>query len=417
MSSAHAEPIDTGNFRLLWTITFGFRNILEWPTAIQRVAFLLIAASGEFLAATRLFGWLVEKAACGAYLLLRALTPHAAPDLDREPPRNGLRVLVWATALAAIVISLGGNAIFTWRAGTFFGSEPQRFYYIQDSHNLIMYAFVAPIYMAASAAIIYCALGSFSLTARTFYQSEPQHRIWAVAKLGLVLSGIVLIAGLVQVNYYQDNIMGLPDMDPRSLKRDCINRIFWFVELGSGTDGAKVLRLNSAGVYYLCMQFCHMAVVAAAIWLLVTAMFTLYRLGLILTPGFLASNGGAEPVRAKLKRFSLLEVSAKWLALILTVHIAIWGDSCLKGGGNIRSMAMVLLALQFFVLATPRLLIEYRLLKCALVDRAEIGPEIAWPDLVDQRDKVKSTVVSGMHFLVQLALFMLAIKLFEIAFG
>ena len=74
-------------------------------------------------------------------------------------------------------------------------------------------------------------------------------------------------------------------------------------------------------------------------------------------------------------------------------------------------MAMVLLALQFFVLATPRLLIEYRLLRCAAVDAPSTSSNVVWPDLIDQRDKVKSTVVSCVHFLVQLALFMLAIRL------
>ena len=51
-----------------------------------------------------------------------------------------------------MVISLGGNALFTWLAGTFSGDDPRRYYYAHDTHNLIMYAVVAPAYMAASAA-------------------------------------------------------------------------------------------------------------------------------------------------------------------------------------------------------------------------------------------------------------------------
>ena len=280
-----------------------------------------------------------------------------------------------------------------------------------------MYAFVAPVYLAASASIIYCALSSFSFTGRTAYQSDPPDRMRAIVRLALVLSGVVLLAGSVQVNYYNDNIMGLAAADPASLKPKCRDRIFWFVEEISGGNGVKVLRLNSAGVYYLCMQFCHMAVVAAAVWFIATYMFTLYRLGLVLTPEFLARNGGAAPVRAKLTRFTLLEVSAKWLALILTVHIYIWRHSCLEGSGNIRVMAMALLALGLFVLATPRLLIEYRLLKCAAVDHDTIDLDLDWPDLIDQRDKLMSTVVSSAHFVVQLALAILITQVFTIAFG
>ena len=362
---------------------------------------------------------LVNALARSASFLLTLLTPQAAADLDNEPERNRLRTLVWATALAGVVISLGGNGIFTWHAGTFSGDDPRRYYYAHDVHNLVLYAFVAPAYLAASAAIIYCALSSFSLTDRTANQSDLPGRVWPVLRLGLVLSWIVLLAGLVQVNYYEDNIMGL-GKDAKSLKEAC-RRAFWFVEEISGGDGVKTLRLNSAGVYYLCMQFCHMAIVAAAVWLVVTAMFTLYPLGLKLTPGFLARSGGVEPVRAKLERFSLLEVSAKWLSLILWVHIYIWGHSCLKGEQNIQVMHMALLALGFFVLATPRLFIEYRLLKCAAIDRGNIDPAIKWPDLIDQRDKVKSTVVSCAHFVVQLVAALLLGKyivgLITIVFG
>ena len=327
MSSAQTTPVHPGNFLLLRRTAFGFRSLLDWPTALQRALFFAIASAGEYLAETRLFGGLVSGLARGARFLLTLLTPQAAADLDNEPPRDGLRILIWATALAAIVISLGGNAYFTLRAGTFFGDDPHRYYYSRDVHNLVMYAFVAPVYLAASASIIYCALSSFSFTGRTAYQSDPPDRMRAIVRLASVLSGVVLLAGSVQVNYYNDNIMGLAAADPASLKPKCRDRIFWFVEEISGGNGVKVLRLNSAGVYYLCMQFCHMAVVAAAVWFIATYMFTLYRLGLVLTPEFLARNGGAAPVRAKLTRFTLLEVSAKWLALILTVHIYIWRDT------------------------------------------------------------------------------------------
>ena len=78
---------------------------------------------------------------------------------------------------------------------------------------------------------------------------------------------------------------------------------------------------------------------------------------------------------------------------------------------------MALLALQFFVLATPRLLIEYRLLKCAAITPTNSASEIQWPDLIDQRDKIMSISVSCAHFLVQLALALLISKLLTIAVG
>jgi hypothetical protein len=78
---------------------------------------------------------------------------------------------------------------------------------------------------------------------------------------------------------------------------------------------------------------------------------------------------------------------------------------------------MFLLALGFFMLATPRLLIEYRLLKCAAADRTNLDSTIEWPDLVDQRDKFKATLVSGIHFMVQLTLGLLIAKLITIALG
>jgi hypothetical protein len=165
------------------------------------------------------------------------------------------------------------------------------------------------------------------------------------------------------------------------------------------------------------MQFCHMAVIAAAVWFMITGMFTLYRLGLDMTPDYLARNGGVEPVRARLRRFTLLEISGKWLALILMIHIYIWRDSCLKGEHNIRVTAMFLLALSLFVLATPRLLIEYRLLNCASAEPGSLERGVEWPDIVDQRDKLMSTIVSCVHFAVQITLALLIAKLITIAIG
>jgi hypothetical protein len=402
------DPAD--NYQLFERTSFGFRSIIGWPTAVQRVTFFAIASAGEFLLAMRLIGWLVQGLAQSVAALLTLLTPHAAANLENEPPRHGLRILVWATLLAAFVTSLGGNAAFTWMADTLIGDDPKRYYYLHDGHNLVLYAFVTPIYMAASAAVIYCALSSLTVTGGATFP------VWPVLRLGFVLSWMVLLAGVVQVNYFRDNIMGVAMAEPASLEAQCRDRVFWFLESMPLASG-KIVRLNSAGIYYLCMQFCHMAVIAAAVWFAITAMFTLYRFGLRLTPEYLARNGGAEPVRERLKRFTLLELSAKCLTLILTVHIYIWRDSCLKGDQNIRVTAMFLLALGFFMLATPRLLIEYRLLKCAAADRTNLDSTIEWPDLVDQRDKFKATLVSGIHFMVQLTLGLLIAKLITIALG
>jgi hypothetical protein len=391
---------------------------MQWPSAVQRAVFFGVASIGEYLAATRLFGWLVNGAAAAAAFVLTLLTPQAAPDLEGEPPRYGLRILVFATIFAGLVISLGGNAVFTWLQGTFSGADARRYYYSQDTHNLILYAFVAPAYMAASASIVYCALSLFSLTGRTLAGGGPPGRIWPVLRLGLVLSWIVLLSGFVQVNYFNDNIMGLARADPGTLKEVCRDRVFWFVnEVVSENGRTRSLSLNAAGVYYLCMQFCHMAVIAAAVWFMITGMFTLYRLGLDMTPDYLARNGGVEPVRARLRRFTLLEISGKWLALILMIHIYIWRDSCLKGEHNIRVTAMFLLALSLFVLATPRLLIEYRLLKCASAEPGSLERGVEWPDIVDQRDKLMSTIVSCVHFAVQITLALLIAKLITIAIG
>jgi hypothetical protein len=78
---------------------------------------------------------------------------------------------------------------------------------------------------------------------------------------------------------------------------------------------------------------------------------------------------------------------------------------------------MFLLAFGFFMLATPRLLIEYRLLKCAAVERSVVDARLEWPDLVDQRDKFTSTIISSIHFAVQLTLGLLIAKLITIALG
>jgi hypothetical protein len=405
------------NLQLFSKTDFGFGSVVLWPTAVSRVAFFAVASGSELLAATRLFGWIVDGVARGMAAVLTILTPHAAADLQAEPPRHGLRILIWATGSAAVVTSLGGNAVFTALEGTFDGTDSHRYYYSHDLHNLILYTFVVPIYMAASAAIVYCALSSFSFTGQVAQEDALSARIWRVLRLAFVLSGIVLVAGLVQVNYFRDNIMGLTLADPGSLLPMCRDRVFWFMEEVSRAADSKILRLNSAGVYYLCMQFSHMALIAAGVWFTVTAMFTLYRLGLSLTPQYLARNGGAEPVRARLQRFSLLELSAKCLVLILTVHIYIWRDSCLKGDHNIRVTAMALLAFAFFILATPRLLIEYRLLKCAAVDPGQTSDTVTWPDLVDQRDKLTSTIISGMHFIAQITLALFVARLVNIARG
>jgi len=410
--SAQSLPDPADSYHLFARTDFGFRNIISWPAAGQRMIFFAIASAGELLAATMLLGWLVNGLVQSVAALLTILTPHAAVDLDNEPPRHGLRILVLATLLAGFITSLGGNAVFTLLSHTFSGDDPHRYYYLHDGHNLVLYAVVAPAYMAASAAVVYCALSSLSVTGhgRTF-------PVWPVLRLGFVLSWMVLLAGLVQVNYFQDNIMGVAMAAPDDLEARCRDRVFWFLDPVSMAEGGKIVRLNAAGVYYLCMQFCHMAIIAAAVWFTVTSMFTMYRLGLRLTPEYLARNGGAEPIRSRLKRFTLLELSAKCLALILTVHIYIWRDSCLRGDHNIRVTAMFLLAFGFFMLATPRLLIEYRLLKCAAVDRSALDARLEWPDLVDQRDKFTSTIISSIHFAVQLTLGLLIAKLITIALG
>ena len=374
-----------------------YAAVRKWTGAGQRVAFFLVGRAVDKMLSVAQISTVLAVLVNLLHFVGSLVTPPITADLGNTPRRDRLLIVVVATVIATVAFSYFGNRYYALSIGTYDGTDSSRYYFIDDAHNRIIYLLIAPLYMGACAAVIVSTFNLMVLAPAVPATRSPINIGWRIFALSVTVTGAIVLAAAIQARYFDDNIRGMAT-NPNVVTQLCRDKIFWFVDSVGAEGERKALYLNKAGVYYICVQFLRMFTIFAAVWCVISAMINLFKLGFDLDPRFVERNGGYAGVRERISQFTLIEISAKCLVVALWIHFYVWGDSCLAGSGNINAAAIALYIFSFTLLATPRLLLEYKLLKCVLLEAGERRTRVQWPHLLDQRDRLFSAFVSIIFF-------------------
>jgi hypothetical protein len=361
--------------------------------------FVLLALRLERLWDKRAFKLLSTLPSAAFRMFVWGVSPALDLNYEHKPHWKRILAVAAAAAVAAFVFSFLFNLLFAWVAGTHYGHDENRLYFLRDIHNIGIYAIIAPIYIACSSAIIFVYMGS-ALFLRRYEEDISRQNILQMTLHFITFAVLVLgSAALVQKFYFSEiieNYGSLPHMkDPKY--KHCLGLTYWFAERVSQDK----LMLNISGVFYFIGNFVRLAVVAAAAFCFIAASASLIRHGLRI-----GRDSAAVPdilkVREELYSFSIIELWTKGLYFILSIHSKVWSSSCLSGDFNIRVAGVVLFIIGWVALTIPRNFVEYRLWRALHKDRAEERDGL--PDLRTQELSWAYTAAASAFYLAAGAL-------------
>ena len=348
--------------------------------------------------------WLLKALIALFRLFVWGVSPSQTFGFRQPPTWPRILLVAAGAALAAYVFSYWLNYLFAFLAGTLSGSDPARRYFLEDRHNIQIYTFIAPAYIACASTIIYVYAVNASLNRDAL--APPQGPLRRRGRLTFFALLVASMAVAALWFYYQQVVTNYGSFEHASkfvageAFKTCSAITYWFVE----RDAGGKLSLNVSGFAYFFGNFARLAIVLASALCFVAASAAAIRLGLrIRADGHETYN--VEGVRRTLYSFSVIELWTKGLYLILDTHGKVWGDSCLKGDLNIKVAGILVVIVGLVILTIPRNFVEYRLWRY-LRERAAIDPQEGLPDLRSEQMNWLYSMMASAFFLAVAILFM-----------
>jgi hypothetical protein len=294
------------------------------------------------------------------------LSPDVPVDL-REQFKDGVRSRIAAYAfLAALFFCFVVTALLCLSAGTLYGSDPGRLYFMQDRWNIVLYLAVCPSYVAGSICLI---VTTFRHWARlNQFASELAGAAPARnrgGRLGLALFTILLICGVAISSYMYE-----------ALNADQVKPLYWFME-----DGGRLRTLNRVGFYYIALNFVLLFITALAVFCFFSVAMDAMWVGRSLAGGGVTQF---KVLRERLEAFTEVYLLTKFIAAVYMVNTIIWKHSPLGGQGstaNILVAGVLLTAIGVFFIAVPRLYVELKWYEYKLTVATNEDADNAFDDL------------------------------------
>jgi hypothetical protein len=286
--------------------------------------------------------------------LLEQYLFQISPDVPAVLSRESESGVPWyafrAGAGGAFIFTFVVTAIWNLFNGTWSGTEPNRLYFSRDITNLVEYAFLCPLHVGLSAALICLMFTSYQrlvATSELVRSPTPPARPAAIASVVL----FILLSGAI----------GTANFMRECLDPTIYHRVGWYVrEVMPG--GVRVL--GGLGVWYVILNFVLGVVVLAGAFSYLALSVACIRVG-----HGLADYSPAEPelafadLKSNLSTFTNGYLLAKLLTATLMLNSITWRWEHQVGSLNVIAMGLILSVVGVFFLSVPRYYVELEWLR------------------------------------------------------
>lgn len=276
-----------------------------------------------------------------------SLSPIIPSQLKHStPPPNYPRLFIVCFIVAfffCFVVTLG---LCYWE-GTLYGEDPTRRYFFQDWFNLLLYAFVCPLYVSLCCCIIAnCIQGWSDLADYADKISGPSpvnRQNWRIFVVFLIA---ISLCTLFITNYIHDVLT--PDAEHAS-----IARVYWFMRELEG----NVRALNRVGYYYVVLNFSLQLFVLIGAACFISMASEVLRVGKVDDVNRIESF---KKLECELATFTRGYAFTKGVVATLALNTMIWQLSPLGKTDNLVAAQVLLLVVGIFFVAVPRQFVELK---------------------------------------------------------
>jgi hypothetical protein len=361
---------------------------------LYHILLIFLAALGNVLRKFRPLVWV-------GFLVRRALfysISYSSPELklDQTTTAKGQRAtFVFLLSLfIGLVVSLGYPMFFSILAGTFQrvnNLSANYVYFRDDTHNLLIYCFLSPLYLACSVTIVLTAFRGWIL-----YPAQPgadrettasrRHR-FVIRFLNISLVVFYLSFMPIFINVAQFNAI----MNPTITKN-----LYWFI---SENDGTRYV--NAAGIAYFILNTLKLVVITAAVLCFLASAIEVLNIGADIRKIRMDSDTTIPQWRDRLRHYALIELFAKSLTLVLAAHLSIFAQQeWSQKTANVTLQALAIVLIGMILIPFPRAYFEF---KWMMEERKSEQP-IRWPDIRPADLKAFFIIVSWVLYVAAVML-------------
>ena len=278
-----------------------------------------------------------------AGIVLFGVTPDVPVTIyNNQLPLYAKRALK-AGFLLALIFCFGGTTITTICAKTFYGNDPNRVYFIQDTPNLINYCVVAPLFVGFGCAFITLVLESWrKISKASFLKTNGQKR-HPKLRLSMVLFVVFSITTMLTIQY----------IVYECLSPKVYTKTYWWID-NVACDGARIIGL--AGVYYVLLNF------TLLFCCLITAFMVFFH---AMTGAEVASAlrektdfMDFQTLKENLTSFTHSYIVIKLFTATIMFNAFTWKWEKPQGSFNLTLMALVLSTIGVLLVSFPRYWVE-----------------------------------------------------------
>jgi hypothetical protein len=281
----------------------------------------------------------------GLNVLLFGISPDVPVSLTDAWRDAGLNAVFSIAASLTFIMSFVVVAVWSAFAGTLYGSDSGRIYFLKDWVNLLNYAMLCPLYIGFGAVLIATTVQGWARlnTLKVRHHEEtPPRRSYGSMFLILLIS--LCAAFFMNAQFMAENMN--PTIYPR---------LYWFVD---HIEPNKTRVMGSFGFYYGFLNFCLMlfSILVAATF--ISQFRLLIEIGRTLDRLANESTLTTEMLRARLTTFTQSYLAGKLAVAAYMVNARAWKTSQMHHSIALVVYGGILTLFGVVFLSLPRYYVE-----------------------------------------------------------
>jgi hypothetical protein len=333
--------------RLLGLLRAGYKAVVRYYARIPDFIFGTLADTITYLRTFDRIRPIIDWLHRIIYRFLLIISPVGAGGKEEGEIPGGRIFLIGLSF--GFLISLVANGLFSYFSGTLYGTDSRIFYFKDDVFNLIIYAFIAPLYIGFCFCIIAKAYFGWGRLRRISDQiSGPIDAATDRARNPTFMLVAAILPNVVVFRY----IAGISE------KAYFNGKLYWFLS----SDSSNMIHFNTTGYVYVFAILIKMVVIVVAVLAFTSVVIEVVRTSYFLAGQSKIKRSQVIGVVWLIRFYEQLVVYIKYLFAVVIVHGVIWALSPLgQQGKNIWLSVICASFIFLFVVESPKLYFDHTL--------------------------------------------------------
>ena len=301
-------------------------------------------------------------------LFLFGIAPDVPVSLTDAWREASLNAVFWIGASLTFIMSFVIVTVWSAVAGTLYGNDPGRIYFLKDWVNVLNYAVLCPMYIGFGAVLIATSIhGRAKLNALKLPDPAARRQVRRYGSMFLILLIGLGAAFFANAQFMTENMN--PSIYPR---------VYWFVD---HLESNKTRVMGAFGYYYGFLNFCLMSFSILVAATFISQFRVLIQIGGSLDRLASGETLSTESLRTRLTTFTQSYLAGKLAVAAYMANALAWKTSQTQHSTNLVVYGGILTLFGVVFLSLPRYYVELLWFRLRTARRGSTDPVPEYEDL------------------------------------